>query len=75
MANLIRAKAVAAKRGRSVGQLYKDIKDGKFPAGVRLSTKVVVWKESDVDRLVNTEFEAAAEKALQEVDSNSHQAA
>lgn len=76
MANLLRAKEVAAKRGRSVGQLYKDIKEGRFPPGVPLSSKVVVWREADVDKIIDEEFKAAAAKEAQrEAGLNTDQAA
>jgi predicted DNA-binding transcriptional regulator AlpA len=59
MPNLIRAKQVARKRGRSVAQLYADINAGAFPPGYRLSPKVVVWKESDVDQHIENELNQA----------------
>jgi predicted DNA-binding transcriptional regulator AlpA len=43
MATLLRAKQVAKKRGRSISRLYADIAEGRFPKGVKLGTKMVVW--------------------------------
>jgi predicted DNA-binding transcriptional regulator AlpA len=60
MPNLLRAKEVAKKRGRSTIQLYVDIAEGKFPPGIKLSPKVVVWKESVVDAEIEKELAQAA---------------
>ena len=59
MPNLLRAKQVARKRGRSITQLYVDINNGDFPPGFKLSPKVVVWKESDVDQHIENELKQA----------------
>jgi predicted DNA-binding transcriptional regulator AlpA len=44
MTDLIRAKQVAQKRGRSLSRLYADIAEGRFPRGVKLGRKIVVWR-------------------------------
>ena len=59
MTNLIRAKQVAQKRGRSLSRLYADIAEGRFPRGVKLGRKIVVWKESDVDTHIDNELKEA----------------
>ena len=59
MPTLLRAKEVARKRGRSTTQLYVDIAEGKFPAGIKLSPKVVVWRENEVDAAIEKELEQA----------------
>lgn len=59
MANLLRAKQVAKKRGRSISRLYADIAEGRFPKGVKLGTKIVVWKEEDVDTHIENELKEA----------------
>lgn len=56
MAKLLRAKDVAAKRGRSRAQLYMDIEAGKFPKGMTVSPKVVVWDEKVVDACIEKEI-------------------
>jgi len=56
---LLRAKQVAAKRGRSITQLYVDIADKKFPQGIKLSPKIVVWDESVVDQHIENELKQA----------------
>jgi predicted DNA-binding transcriptional regulator AlpA len=59
MANLLRAKQVAKKRGRSISRLYADIAEGRFPKGVKLGNKIVVWKESEVDAHIESELKQA----------------
>ena len=59
MANLLRAKQVAQKRGRSISRLYADIAEGRFPKGVKLGNKIVVWKESEVDAHIENELKQA----------------
>ena len=59
MATLLRAKQVAKKRGRSVSRLYADIADGRFPKGVKLGNKIVVWEESVVDAHIASELDQA----------------
>ena len=62
MANLLRAKQVAKKRGRSISRLYADIAEGRFPKGVKLGTKIVVWKEEDVDTHIENETRAETKR-------------
>jgi prophage regulatory protein len=59
MADLIRAKQVAQKRGRSLSRLYADIAEGRFPRGVKLGRKIVVWRETDVDAHIEAELKQA----------------
>ena len=59
MTDLIRAKQVAKKRGRSISRLYADIAEGRFPRGIKLGNKIVVWRESDVDAHIDNELNEA----------------
>ena len=59
MATLLRAKQVAKKRGRSISRLYADIAEGRFPKGVKLGTKMVVWEEHVVDEHIASELNQA----------------
>jgi prophage regulatory protein len=59
MTDLLRAKQVAQKRGRSLSRLYADIAEGRFPRGVKLGRKIVVWRESDVDAHIEAELKQA----------------
>lgn len=62
MPTLIRAKEVARKRGISKSKLYSDIAEGKFPAGIKLSPRVVVWREEEVDAAIEKELAEALQK-------------
>jgi predicted DNA-binding transcriptional regulator AlpA len=33
---------------------YQGIAEGRFPAGIKLSTRAVGWKKSDIDKLVTS---------------------
>ena len=59
MTTLLRAKQVAKKRGRSISRLYAEIAEGKFPRGIKLGNKMVVWRESDVDAHIEAELNEA----------------
>ena len=59
MTTLLRAKQVATKRGRSLSRLYAEIAEGKFPRGIKLGNKMVVWRESDVDAHIEAELNEA----------------
>ena len=59
MTDLIRAKQVAQKRGRSISRLYADIAEGRFPRGIKLGNKIVVWRESDVNAHIDNELKQA----------------
>ena len=59
MTDLLRAKQVAQKRGRSLSRLYADIAEGRFPRGIKLGRKIVVWRESDVDAHIDNELQQA----------------
>lgn len=59
MTTLLRAKQVAQKRGRSISRLYAEISEGKFPRGIKLGRKIVVWRETDVDAHIEAELNEA----------------
>lgn len=46
---ILRAKQVAERAGISRSLIYKFVREGKFPAAVRLGDRAVGWHESDVD--------------------------
>lgn len=62
MTDLLRAKQVAQKRGRSLSRLYADIAERRFPRGIKLGRKIVVWRESDVDAHIDNELKQAIEQ-------------
>jgi predicted DNA-binding transcriptional regulator AlpA len=40
--------------GVSRSYWWAGVKDGKFPAGIKLSPRVTVWRASDIDALIAT---------------------
>jgi prophage regulatory protein len=47
-AKLLRRPEVEARTGLSRSTLYEWMKRGEFPQPVRLGTRIVAWRESDV---------------------------
>ena len=33
---------------------WRGIKEGRFPAGIKLSPRVTVWRQSDIDALIQS---------------------
>lgn len=50
---LIRLPVVEDRTGLGKSSLYAKVKDGTFPAPVRLSARAVAWRESDIDRWIS----------------------
>lgn len=46
---ILRMKQVAERCGVCRALIYRYIRAGKFPAGVRLGERAVGWRESDVE--------------------------
>ncbi|MFI0472928.1 helix-turn-helix transcriptional regulator [Halomonas sp. HMF6819] len=59
MAQLLSMKAVSEKVGYSESKLYALIREGKFPAGRKLSTGGVRWLNTEVDAWIMQAFEQA----------------
>jgi predicted DNA-binding transcriptional regulator AlpA len=49
---LLRKPKVLAMLGISHGALYEGMKTGRFPKGYKLSPRVTVWKESEIQALI-----------------------
>lgn len=49
---IIRLKTVLARTGLSRSTIYRKIREGTFPAQMRISTNGAGWHESDIDRWV-----------------------
>lgn len=49
---LLRAPAVTERLGVSRSYWWAGVKSGKFPPGIKLSSRVTVWKRSDIDSLI-----------------------
>ena len=46
---LLRVKEVVKKTSVGKSTIWAWVKDGKFPKPIKLSDRVSVWKESDID--------------------------
>ena len=51
---LVRVPTITERLGVSRSYWWKGVKDGKFPAGTKLSARVTVWRASDIDALIAT---------------------
>ena len=49
--NLVRVPSITARMGVSRSYWWKGVKEGRFPAGIKLSARTTVWKSSDIDAL------------------------
>lgn len=49
---IIRLKTVLARTGLSRSTIYRKIREGTFPAQLRISSNGAGWHESDIDRWV-----------------------
>ncbi|WP_191569218.1 helix-turn-helix transcriptional regulator [Paracoccus yeei] len=49
MEQFLRLKDICARTSLSKSEVYRQVKDGRFPPQQRRSHKVAVWKLSDVD--------------------------
>ena len=52
--SLLRVPSITERLGVSRSYWWKGVKDGKFPAGTKLSARVTVWRASDIDALIAT---------------------
>jgi prophage regulatory protein len=46
---LLRVREVVAKTGKSRSEIYADVKTGAFPQSVRVGSRAVAWRESELD--------------------------
>ena len=53
MYQLIRLKQVKEKTGLSRSSIYQFIKEGKFPAQVKLGQRAAAWVDSEVEDWIN----------------------
>ncbi|MEH3116677.1 MAG: AlpA family phage regulatory protein [Methylorubrum populi] len=49
---IIRRKTVEARTGLSRSTIYRKMKEGTFPAKLKISSNGAGWHESDIDRWV-----------------------
>ena len=46
---MLRLREVLRLRGKIKSEHYRDIREGRFPAGIHIGPRTVVWPESDVE--------------------------
>lgn len=51
---LIRLPDVIARMGISRSLWWQGIKAGKYPNGIKLSSRVTVWRKSEIDALIRS---------------------
>jgi prophage regulatory protein len=56
---LLRKPAVLERVPMSDTTLWRRVKDGGFPAPVKISTNAIAWRESDVDHWIESRKERA----------------
>jgi prophage regulatory protein len=49
---LMRVPAITERLGVSRSYFWAGVKSGKFPPGIKLSSRVTVWKRSAIDGLI-----------------------
>ena len=47
--SLLRRSQVEARTGLARSTIYKWMREGNFPQPVKLGTRLVAWRESDID--------------------------
>lgn len=52
--SLLRLPQVLARLPISRSHWWRGVKEGRFPQGIKLSTRVTVWRQSDIDTLIQT---------------------
>jgi len=61
--SILRRKAVETRTGLSRSTLYTYIRDGRFPAPVRLGSRAVGWVASEVDAWLTARVERSRSNA------------
>ena len=57
---LLRIKQVSAKTGLAVSTIWKYVKIGTFPQPHKLSMRVTVWTEADIETWISSQLEGAS---------------
>jgi predicted DNA-binding transcriptional regulator AlpA len=60
---MLRLRDVLRLRGKSKTMHYDDIRAGRFPPGIKIGPKTVVWPESDIEAEQQALLEARTKKA------------
>lgn len=52
--SFLRDKQVLLRMPISRAAWWLGVKEGRYPAGIKLSPRITVWKSSDIDQLIHT---------------------
>lgn len=52
--SLIKLKSVLQRFPVSRSMWFKGIKDGRYPAGIKLGPRASAWRNSDIDKLISS---------------------
>lgn len=52
--SLLRDKQVLQRLFISRAAWWLGVKEGRYPAGIKLSPRITVWRSSDIDALIHT---------------------
>ena len=52
----LRLSSVISRTGLSKAEIYRRMKNGRFPRNARISHKISVWKRSEVDKWMQARF-------------------
>jgi len=58
--HLLRASEVAEQLSIGVAHWRAGVKSGRFPAGIQISSKVIAWKKSEIDAIINEAGESTS---------------
>jgi len=64
---MVRLPELIKKTGLKRATIYKKIKQGLFPAPVKIGPKTSVWVESEVDRVLHSYISGADEEQIKQV--------
>jgi prophage regulatory protein len=56
---ILKLPAVLERVPRSKTAIYADMKAGKFPQAIKLSTRSIGWRESDIEEWINSRASSA----------------
>lgn len=51
--SFLRIPLITERMGVSRSYWWQGVKAGKFPAGIKLSSRVTVWRKSEIDALIS----------------------
>ncbi|MDX1461328.1 MAG: AlpA family transcriptional regulator [Xanthomonadales bacterium] len=57
---ILRLPEVIERTGLATSTIYKHIREGNFPAQIKLTSKSVGWREADIDAWIEKRSETTA---------------